>query len=42
VMVSTDLMGRGVDFGRVNLVVHYDFAKTNDNYHHRVINKNIF
>ena len=36
VMVSTDLMGRGVDYGRVNLVFHYDFPNNKIDYHHRV------
>jgi len=40
-MVSTDLMGRGVDYGRVNLVLHYDFAKTQIDYHHRVKINNV-
>jgi len=35
IMVSTDLMGRGVDYGRVNLVFHYDMSKDKIDYHHR-------
>eukprot|EP00002_Diphylleia_rotans_P024405 TRINITY_DN481_c0_g1_i10.p1 TRINITY_DN481_c0_g1~~TRINITY_DN481_c0_g1_i10.p1 ORF type:complete len:428 (+),score=120.55 TRINITY_DN481_c0_g1_i10:566-1849(+) len=36
IMVSTDLMGRGVDVNRVNLVVNYDMPDKDSTYLHRV------
>jgi len=36
IMVATNLLGRGVDFERVNLVVNYDMAASEDEYLHRV------
>lgn len=36
IMVTTNLLGRGVDFERVNLVVNYDMPNTEDAYLHRV------
>jgi len=36
IMVSTDLMGRGVDFERVNIVFNYDMPLSADQYLHRV------
>jgi len=36
ILVSTNLLGRGVDFERVNLVVNYDMASDEDEYLHRV------
>eukprot|EP01123_Difflugia_compressa_P011841 TRINITY_DN4858_c0_g1_i3.p1 TRINITY_DN4858_c0_g1~~TRINITY_DN4858_c0_g1_i3.p1 ORF type:complete len:453 (+),score=98.03 TRINITY_DN4858_c0_g1_i3:86-1360(+) len=36
IMRTTNLMGRGVDFERVNLVINYDMAPTEDAYLHRV------
>jgi ATP-dependent RNA helicase UAP56/SUB2 len=35
-MVVTNLMGRGVDFERVNLVFNYDMSESSDTYLHRV------
>lgn len=36
VLVSTDLIGRGMDFVGVNTVVNYDFPSTTTDYIHRV------
>merc|ERR1711871_1875650 len=42
IMVSTDLMGRGVDIEKVNIVINYDMPESNehanstDSYRHRV------
>lgn len=36
ILVSTNLLGRGVDFERVNLVINYDMAADEDEYLHRV------
>lgn len=36
IVVATDLMGRGVDIDRVNLVVQYDMTSEPDQYLHRV------
>jgi len=36
IMVTTNLLGRGVDFERVNLVISYDMAPAADTYLHRV------
>jgi len=36
IMVTTNLLGRGVDFERVNLVINYDMAPSEDAYLHRV------
>jgi len=36
IMIATNLLGRGVDFERVNLVINYDMAPTEDEYLHRV------
>jgi len=36
IMVTTNLLGRGVDFERVNLVINYYMAPSEDNYLHRV------
>jgi ATP-dependent RNA helicase UAP56/SUB2 len=36
IMVATDLLGRGIDIERVNIVINYDFAKDTDDYIHRV------
>jgi len=36
IMVTTNLLGRGVDFERVNLVINYDMPGTEDAYLHRV------
>lgn len=36
ILVTTDLMARGIDIERVNLVVNYDMPETSDTYLHRV------
>lgn len=36
VLVTTDLMGRGIDIERVNIVINYDFPDGSDAYLHRV------
>jgi ATP-dependent RNA helicase UAP56/SUB2 len=35
-MVATDVMGRGIDFERVNFVFNYDMPMESDQYLHRV------
>ena len=35
-LVTTDLMGRGIDIERVNVVINYDFPEDPDQYLHRV------
>ncbi|KAI9293257.1 P-loop containing nucleoside triphosphate hydrolase protein [Neoconidiobolus thromboides FSU 785] len=36
VLICTDLMGRGLDFKGVNLVINYDFPQTIQSYVHRI------
>mmetsp|Transcript_11630 Transcript_11630/g.20676 ORF Transcript_11630/g.20676 Transcript_11630/m.20676 type:complete len:419 (+) Transcript_11630:64-1320(+) len=36
ILVTTDLMGRGIDIERVNVVINYDFPESSDAYLHRV------
>lgn len=36
VLIATDLVGRGMDFLGVNLVVNFDFPKSTMDYIHRV------
>ena len=36
ILVSTDLMGRGIDIERVNVVICYDFSPSADQHLHRV------
>ena len=36
VLICTELMGRGIDFKGVNLVVNYDFPQTAASYVHRI------
>jgi ATP-dependent RNA helicase UAP56/SUB2 len=36
IMVATNLLGRGVDFERVNIVINYDMPEDADTYLHRV------
>jgi len=36
ILVSTDLMGRGIDVSTVNIVVNYDMPEDSDTYLHRV------
>lgn len=35
-LIATDLMGRGIDFEGVNLVINYDFPQSVQSYIHRV------
>ena len=35
-MVSTDILGRGIDYERVNIVINYDMPNNSDQYLHRV------
>lgn len=35
-MVTTELLGRGADFERVNIVINYDMPKDVESYLHRV------
>jgi ATP-dependent RNA helicase UAP56/SUB2 len=35
-MVSTDIFGRGIDMGKVNVVINYDMPQDSDSYLHRV------
>jgi ATP-dependent RNA helicase DDX52/ROK1 len=36
VLITTDLMGRGMDFKGVNLVINYDFPQSVTSYIHRI------
>lgn len=36
IMVSTDVLARGVDFSKVNIVINYDMPISDDTYLHRV------
>jgi len=36
ILVATDLMGRGIDIERVNIVINYDMPDSADTYLHRV------
>jgi superfamily II DNA/RNA helicase len=36
VLITTELMSRGIDFRGVNLVVNYDFPQTIQSYIHRI------
>ena len=36
VLVSTNLVARGIDIERINLVINYDMAESSDTYLHRV------
>lgn len=35
-MVCTDLLGRGIDIEKINIVINYDMPKESDQYLHRV------
>lgn len=35
-MVATDVLARGVDFEKVNIVINYDMPENSDTYLHRV------
>lgn len=42
ILVSTDLMGRGIDIHQLSLVINYDFPKLKESYLHRyslIVNK---
>ena len=36
VLICTELMGRGIDFNGVNLVINYDFPPATVSYIHRI------
>lgn len=36
ILVSTDLMGRGIDVHQLSLVINYEFPKLKESYLHRV------
>lgn len=36
VLIATELMGRGIDFKGVNLVINYDFPTSSVAYIHRI------
>ena len=36
ILICTDLMGRGMDFKGINLVINYDFPPTAISYIHRI------
>ena len=36
IMVATDIIGRGIDIERVNIVINYDMPDSADSYLHRV------
>merc|ERR1712224_350735 len=36
VLISTDLLARGIDVQQVNLVINYDLPREVDNYLHRI------
>lgn len=36
IMVSTDLMGRGIDIEKINIVINFDMPTESDQYLHRV------
>jgi superfamily II DNA/RNA helicase len=36
ILICTDLMGRGIDFKGVNVVINYDFPPTAVSYIHRI------
>ena len=38
ILVATDLVGRGIDIERVNIVINYDMPDSADTYLHRVCN----
>ena len=39
ILVATDLVGRGIDIERVNIVINYDMPDSADTYLHRVGSK---
>jgi len=36
IMVSTDLLGRGIDIEKINIVINFDMPNESDQYLHRV------
>lgn len=36
IMVTTDLLGRGIDIEKINIVINYDMPTESDQYLHRV------
>lgn len=42
ILICTELMGRGIDFKGVNLVVNYDFPNSAIGYIHRIGNFQIY
>ena len=36
ICVATDIFGRGIDFGEINVALNYDLPATADQYFHRV------
>lgn len=36
ILISTDLIGRGIDIERINVSINYDFPSDSDAYLHRV------
>ena len=36
IMVATNILGRGIDIERVNIVINYDMPEVSDTYLHRV------
>ena len=36
IMISTDLLGRGIDIEKINIVINYDMPPESDQYLHRV------
>lgn len=37
ILVSTDLMGRGIDIHQLSLVINYEFPKLKESYLHRYL-----
>ncbi|MBA0806999.1 hypothetical protein Gohar_022833, partial [Gossypium harknessii] len=37
ILVATDLVGRGIDIERVNIVINYDMPDSADTYLHRIL-----
>ena len=42
ILICTELMGRGIDFKGVNLVINYDFPNSAISYIHRIGKVDIF
>lgn len=41
-MISTDVLARGIDIEKVNVVINYDMPRDSDTYLHRVRSSLIF